>query len=197
MLALLSGACGRPEPVANEATAQPEDVAINSAVTSNDAAPVATEGPSGDPIAYTSLKPADCKLIEQNVEEGGYSRHRCSGIAGYLLETSESDLRQGLTIIAPGGRRSDIDLSARLAKGAFNALGPAAEWRGKDGDAPKALIVRLNVGRPEGGPDTSNLVVVRLGDPVCISSVVPPISQQNEIARRQADAGAPTCLVER
>ena len=80
MLALLSGACGRPEPVANEATAQPEDVAINSAVTSNDAAPVATEGPSGDPIAYTSLKPADCKLIEQNVEEGGYSRHRCSGM---------------------------------------------------------------------------------------------------------------------
>ena len=24
-----------------------------------------------EPIAYTSLKPADCKLLEQNVEEGG------------------------------------------------------------------------------------------------------------------------------
>ena len=196
--AVALGACSdpNPAPVENENRVSPGAVTVNGAAVDNAVTPRVARPDIREPIGYTSLKPADCKLLEQNLDEGGYSRHLCRGVAGYRVETSESDLRQGLTIIAPGGRRSDIDLSARVANGAFNALGPTAEWRGKDRDAPRALIVRLNVAKPEGGPDTSNLVVIRLGDPTCISSVVPPGPQQNDLARKQADAETPACLVE-
>lgn len=191
----VAGACSGPAPVTNDPEVGTE---MPISTTNFAAAPEPLREPKQPsdekPIAYTSLKSADCKLLDQNVDEGGYSRHRCPGIRGYAIETSESDLRQGLTVIAPGGRRTEIDLSARVANGAFNALGPTAEWRGKNREAPSALIVRLNVTKPEQAPDTSNLVVVRLGDPTCISSVVPPGPRQNEIARRQAEAEAPACL---
>ena len=190
------GACSDPERAAveNVSSKPPNAVVVRNASSGNEVTSQSAGTASLEPIAYTSLKPADCKLLEQNVDEGGYSRHLCRGIAGYAIETSESDLRQGLTVIAPGGRRTEIDLSARVANGAFNALGPTAEWRGKNREAPSALIVRLNVTKPEQAPDTSNLVVVRLGDPTCISSVVPPGPRQNEMARRQAEAEPPACL---
>ena len=153
--------------------------------------------PSGrEPIGYTSLKPENCRLLEQNVEEGPYSRHRCDGIAGFALETSESDLRQDIVVIAPDGKRSELGLSSLVAKGAFNALGPTAEWRGKDKGAPTALIVRLGVanGAEPDRPDTSNLLVVKLAAPVCVVAVVPPGPGQNDAARDKADKLPAACL---
>jgi hypothetical protein len=82
-----------------------------------------------------------------------------------------------------------------VANGAFNALGPAAEWRGSDPKAPSALIVRLNIAKPEPNkPDTSNLVVIRLGSPTCITAVISPGPRQNEAARDAADGPAHDCL---
>ena len=197
LLAFALAGCDRAEPTRNETSTQQrvEANATGSPATSNAVGSSPAKPPSREPIAYTSLKPADCKLLEQNVDEGGYSRHRCKGIGSYSIETSESDLREGLTVVAPGGGKTEIDLSRRVANGAFSALGPAAEWRGADRNAPSALIVRLNVAKPEPNPrDTSNLVVIRLGSPTCITAVVPPGPDQNDIARDAADDLSLDCL---
>jgi hypothetical protein len=145
---------------------------------------------------YTSLDPASCEVLEENAEEGGYWRRRCAGAAGYALETSDSDLRQDITIITPDGRRSALDLSSLVAKGAFNSLGKTAEWRGGGPRDPRALIVRLNVAAdPEGKrPTISNLVVARLDKPSCVVAVIPRGPRQNEKARAVADGKLPKCI---
>jgi hypothetical protein len=144
---------------------------------------------------YTSLEPASCELLEENAQEGGYWRRRCSGSAGYALETSESDLRQDIVVIAPDGRRSELNLSSRVAKGAFNSLGKLAEWRGPAPGQPRALIVRLGVAadRAARRPDVSNLVVARLDAPSCVVAVVPRGPRQNEKARAIADGKLSEC----
>ena len=148
-----------------------------------------------DPGRYSSIDPSECRLLEQNVEEGGYSRHLCGGQAGYAVEISDSDLRQDIVIIAADGRRSDLNLSSLVAKGAFNSLGKTAEWRGGEAQ-PRAIIVRLDVARgPEPTrPDISNLVVARLASPACVVAVVAPGPNQNLEARRIADSDFPPCL---
>ena len=180
--------CGcRAQQAAKEPAPQPAD-----AGTANGAAP-AEVGPSSQ---FTSLEPKSCRMIEQNLDEGPYSRELCTGAGGYKLEVSESDLRQDIVLIAPGGVKSELGLSKIVAKGAFNSLGKTAEWRGADQARPTALIVRLNVARGPNGdePDVSRLVVARLQAPACIVAVVPPVSGQNEQARKIADGKLPACL---
>ncbi|MEO8175692.1 MAG: hypothetical protein ABI626_03440 [Sphingomicrobium sp.] len=159
-----------------------------------------TAGEAGTPPSrlpessrYTSVDPGSCKLLEQNVEEGGYWRRRCAGPAGFALETSESDLRQDIVIIAPDGRRSQLKLSSLVAKGAFNSLGKVAEWRGLKPDSPHALIVRLSVAAGSARPDRSDLVVVRLAPPACVVAVVEQGPDQNQKARAIADSDRPAC----
>lgn len=192
--AALVGACDA-EPIEQNSTAvvaleEPRQPAAN--VTARTTAP---EPKPADAGRYSSIDPASCRLIEQNVDEGGYSRHLCKGLAGYKLEISESDLRQDIAIIAPDGARSELQLSSIVAKGAFNSLGKVAEWRG-NAVKPSALVVRLNVARATEGaqPDISNLVVARLAGPACILAVVPPGPDQNAAARRIADGVPSRCI---
>ena len=144
---------------------------------------------------YTSLEPSACRLIERNTEGGGYSRSACAGVSGYRVEVVESDLRQDVVVIAPDGRRSELQLSSIVAKGAFNAVGKTAEWRGPAA-SPAALIVRFNVtpGAEPSRPDISNLVVARLAPPACVVAVVPAGPDQNATARRIADGHLPDCI---
>ena len=145
---------------------------------------------------FTSIDPPSCKLLEENIEEGGWSRRLCDGLAGYKLELTDSDLRQDIIVIPAKGQRSELGLTEIVAKGAFNALGKTAEWRGTDLMAPDVLIVRLGVAAdPEGRkPDVSNLIVARLNPSACIVGVVPPGPGQNERARAIADGKLPACL---
>jgi hypothetical protein len=145
---------------------------------------------------FTSIDPAKCKLLEENIEEGGWSRRLCDGQAGYKLELTDSDLRQDIIVIPAKGQRSELGLTDIVANGAFNALGKIAEWRGPDPSSPDALIVRLGVAAdPEGRkPDVSNLIVARLKPSACIVGVVPPGAGQNERARAIADGKLPECL---
>ena len=190
-LALL-GACDAEVPNGSTAATQLSPPRPAAKATDREAAPEAARPDAG---RYTSIDPASCRLLEQNIEEGGYSRHACNGLGGYKLEISESDLRQDVVVIAPDGRRSELELSSIVAKGAFNSLGKTAEWRAA-ADRPTALIVRLNVARgPEPTrPDVSNLVVARLAGPACIVAVVPPGTDQNAAARRIADSGQSRCV---
>lgn len=145
---------------------------------------------------FTSIDPEKCRLLEQNIEEGGWSRRLCEGLAGYKLELTDSDLRQDIIVIPSKGQRSELGLTEIVAKGAFNALGKTAEWRGADLAAPDVLILRLGVAAdPEGRkPDVSNLIVARLKPLACIVAIVPPGAGQNERARAIADGKLPACL---
>jgi hypothetical protein len=151
---------------------------------------------AGNRSQFTSIETDNCRLLEENLEEGGWWRRLCEGSAGYKLELSDSDLRQDIVVIGPDGRRDELGLSDIVANGAFNSLGKTAEWRGADPGKPKGLIVRLNVASgPDGNrPDISRLVVARLKAPACIVAVVPPGPGQNERARAIADGELPPCL---
>ena len=144
---------------------------------------------------YTPLDPASCELLEENMEARHW-RRRCAGFAGYALESSESHMRQDLAMVAPNGRRSELNLTRLVASGAFNRLGKTAEWRGLAGGQPRALIVRLNVAPDSDarGPEVSNLLVVRLEPPTCIVAVVRRGPHQNERARAVADGKLPACV---
>ena len=189
-------ACGSPE-----GDGSPERGATTAPVA--DPSPTPAPAPAAapavaepDPGRYSSLDPAHCRLVAENREEGSYARHACPGLGGYRLERSESDLRHDLVVIAPDGRRSELQLSALVARGAFNDLGDTAEWRGQ-GDDPRTLIVRLDVapGPEPTRPDISNLVVARLAAPACVVAVVPPGEGQNARARQIADADPlPDCI---
>ena len=145
---------------------------------------------------FTKLDMAQCRIVEENKEEGPYWLRRCSGHAGWQLDWSESDLRQGLTLISPGGQQTELRLSDRVAKGAFNSLGTTVEWRGADAAKPEALIVRMNVasGAEPTRPDISRLAVVRLTGTPCLAAVIQPGPGQNEKARGIADGAMADCV---
>lgn len=185
--------CQAEQPVRNETPGAANRNEIRQAPTENvvDAAGVADRRSQ-----FTSIDPDKCKLLEENVEEGGWSRRLCDGLARYKLELTDSDLRQDIIVIPPNGQRKELGLTEIVANGAFNALGKTAEWRGANLADPDTLIVRLGVAAdPEGKkPDVSNLVVVRLKPAACIVAVVPPGAGQNEKAQAVADGELPECL---
>ena len=146
--------------------------------------------------AFTELSESRCRLIKENKDEGPYWLRRCPGHAGWQLEWSESDLRQGLSLIAADGKESELRLSDLVARGAFNSIGKTIEWRGKSAVAPEAMIVRMSVanGVEPRLSDISRLAVVRLTGTPCLVVVVEPGAGQNERARRIADGAMNKCL---
>lgn len=146
--------------------------------------------------AFTKLDDASCKLVEENKEEGPYWLRRCKGLAGWYLDWSESDLRQGLDVIAPNGRTTELELSSRVANGAFNHLGSTIEWRGRENAKPEAMIVRMSVasGAEPEKPDVSKLAVIRLVGTPCLVAIVEPGPGQNQKAREVADGSMSTCI---
>ena len=147
---------------------------------------------------FTELDSAKCRVVEENKEEGPYWLRRCPGHAGWKLDWSESDLRQGLSLISPGRRETELRLSDLVANGAFNSLGKTVEWRGPSGAGPDAMIVRTNVanGAEPERPDISRLAVVRLIETPCLVAVVDPGPDQNEKARSIADGSMSSCVDE-
>lgn len=144
---------------------------------------------------FTPLDEASCKLIEENRDEGSYWRRQCPGAAGYSVEWTESDLRQGLEILKDG-RRTDLQLSGIAAKGAFNHLGPRIEWRGNNGSLPDRMAVRVLVadGAEPAKPDKSLLAVVTLAPSPCVIAVVQSGQGQSDEARHISDGPAQPCL---
>lgn len=190
-LALLLAGCG-PAAEDTNAVAEPKIGAVTYVVP-NRADP---EPASIRRSAFTALDLDRCPVIEENKEEGPYWRRRCSAPGNWRVEWSESDLRQGLTLISSDGRETDLRLSDLVAKGAFNSLGDTIEWRGDSPAEPEALIVRMNVahGVEPGHPDISRLVVVRLTGTPCLIAIIEPGDRQNERARRIADGAMRKCL---
>jgi hypothetical protein len=161
----------------------------------DESAPVAepAEEPAGETgrlSRYTRLD--DFTLTRSAPEEAGFFEHECPGEGGFRLRHSESDLRENITVLAPGGGEHSLALPA-LANGAFSSTGETAEWRGDaraDDFVPSALILRQSVVEyPDPAvPEVSYLVVVRLTPSPCVVARVPPGPDQNRLARGLADA---------
>ena len=172
----------------------------------NEVSPTVRTGPQSQPSGssgnadrtsfYTKVDEATCRLIDENREEGPYWLRRCTGRGGWTIEWGESDLRQGLVLISTDGREADLELSDRVANGAFNILGPVIEWRGPKGGPADALIVRMDVtdnADPE-RPPKSRLAVARLKPSPCVVAIIDPAPSQNEKARVLADGALPECI---
>lgn len=139
-----------------------------------------------------------CRMIERNEEEGGWSVQACPGLAGYRLRVTEGDLRQNVVVELPrsGARRASersLALAEATGSGGFSSIGASVEWRGiGTGRAfrPDALILRYVVVEDPERPNapTSYLVTVSLANRrPCVTAKVPPGPGQNERARAIAD----------
>ena len=59
---------------------------------------------------YTSLDTKNCRTLESDTSGAGYYKGQCPGVAGYKLLVEEGDLRQNVTVVAPGGRKHSLEL---------------------------------------------------------------------------------------
>ncbi len=137
--------------------------------------------------AYTSLEDNKCRTIESVVNEGGWYRGLCAGVAGYRLELTEGDLRQSITVISPAKKKYELNFGS--ITGAFSSVGAKAEWRVK-GKTPVALIVRFDASEnPEDATKTTSYLIVSkiTKTQACVTDVVKPMANQNAEAQRLAD----------
>ncbi len=195
--------CGDVSPGQDEAKMKGSTPSAGSALsgdTSNSSNVARPGGPSSqDDSVYTDLSAEKCKTIEVNENEE-WSVQKCDGAFGYSLEVAEGDLRQTITVIAPNGKRHDLDLWS-VVSGGFSAVGEKAEWRFRtEGGSrvPFALIVRFNVSEDPENPEkaTSYLTVSKITDgEICVTDVVKPVANANVKARElAAGAGERPCL---
>ena len=139
--------------------------------------------------AYRHTSLAGCEVVREEHEEMPFVETLCPGPAGWALRVTDSDARQNLVVVAPGGREASLELS-RIGGGGFSSLGETAEWRGPAGPdfAPDSLIVRYRVAEsPPPEPETAYLLAVDLAPRPCVVSRVAPGPAQNEVARARAD----------
>lgn len=135
---------------------------------------------------YSGLTIKDCKASRAPVEDGYIGI--CPGMAGYMLELVEGDLRQTVNVIAPDKKKYELELWSNVSNG-FSSLGAKAEWR-MQGKTPVALIMRFNASEnsEDSSKITSYLVVVKIAKTdVCIVDILKPSKTQNIDARRLAD----------
>ena len=144
---------------------------------------------------YTDLTSEKCKTIEVDEEGAGSYRGECTGVGGYKLEVLEGDIRQSINVIAPNGKKSELDFWSNVSS-AFSSVGEKAEWRvnrkGKNVN-PFALIVRYNTNEDPENPEklTSRLIVIKImQDSACITDIVEPMKDGNAKARELADISA-------
>lgn len=157
--------------------------------TTTAATPANAEKPA--PI-YTDITEKGCKTTDKNEEEE-WMTQICEGVGGYKLEVFEGDLRSSINVVAPNGKKSELEF--QQVSGAFSTLGEKAEWRieKKDGkDVPTALIVRFNASKAENETKSDSYLIVSKISPAksCITDVVKPSATANEEARKLAENAA-------
>lgn len=143
---------------------------------------------------YVDFGDKNCKELKNDYQDGILYVGECRGVGGYKLIFYEGDHHQFLDLVAPNGKKIDLDLMETPAP---SYLGKVAEWRvRKMGEKiiPIALIVRKNVtvSLDDNAPPESSLLVIKINkDTACLIGKIPPIGMdQNEKARILADASA-------
>ena len=130
---------------------------------------------------YTPLVLERCTIVEEILEEEGFTRWRCPGHAAIPL------------FVSSGEGRFDID--AGLDSGRFeffhtlNRPAPRLEWRMR-GSVPIAIVYRLLLDPFESAPRSVLIVktIGRAGRPGClIAAVDGTLPDANALARAAAD----------
>lgn len=142
---------------------------------------------TSDDSHYTSLEGSSCTPNEHLPEQPELTRRRCSAVGGYEVEVVNGSSGDRLAIVAPNGRRSELDLTRAVPHG---TLGKLAEWRGETSGDPRAVIVRVALARK---PAVSSLVVAKLQPDACVVAVIARGPRQNERARAVADRANLRC----
>lgn len=143
---------------------------------------------------YTDISGSRCRTISVH-RESGATVQSCPGVAGYKLQVEDDDARMSISVVAPGGKKSELSYW-QVITSAFSSLGNKAEWRvtsvrGKT--TPVALIVRVNASEDPSNPQrtTSYLAVAKItAAKTCVTDKIGPSATANEEARRAADTAA-------
>lgn len=159
----------------------------------------AIPSPVGIPPArvsrFTSLKSSNCKVLEEERDEGPFILLGCPGAGDYGLLLAASDGRENLMLESPGrtgkGQAASLDLS-RGGSGGFSRVGETAEWRGPAAEVfkPDSLIVRFHVVETPDKPskETAYLLAFALRDGrPCLIAKLAPGAGQSDAARRAVD----------
>jgi len=137
---------------------------------------------------YTDLSAKKCKTLKED-DQG--SEQECKGTAGYKLLVLEGDIRQTVTVVTPKGKEFPLELWTVVSP-AFSSVGEKAEWRMKN-KKPVALIIRFNASEnsEDSSKITSYLSVAKItANEICVTDVIKPGANQNELARKAADTAA-------
>ena len=136
---------------------------------------------------YTRLSGPQCRTDELR-DELGSTVTTCAGADAYRLVVTDSDARQHLALVRGDGEPRSLELGMHFG-GGFNDLGDTVEWWPQGDAAPTALISRFNAYEHPEQPDrtTSYLAVVKLGERPCLTEVIPPAANQNQLARDAAE----------
>jgi hypothetical protein len=143
---------------------------------------------------YSDISAKACKTISVD-KESESSVQRCPGLAGYHLLVEDGDLRSSITVVAPNGKKHELNYWSVVTR-AFSSLGQKAEWRvvKKQGKViPIALIVRVNSSEDGETPNAiiSYLAVAKITpQAICVTDKIKPGTTQNAEARRAADSSA-------
>jgi len=159
-----------------------------------DAVPVDKNAPSGFESVYTDLAENKCTNLDSNEDEA-WSVQSCPGFGGYGLIGKEGDLRQTIDVVAPDKTEHELELWSVVSSG-FSMVGDKAEWRfrkvnGKN--EPFALIIRYKVSEnPEDANEVTSYLTVSKLTPteICVTDIVKPVANANQIARDLADRSA-------
>lgn len=152
--------------------------------------------------SYTSISEKDCKttkVYEHNIS----GNVTCEPFEQFGVEINDRDVRMDISIFHHG-----IAYPQRYASAVsplFSTLGQNIEWRHAKNEsyAPYAFIARFNESIEDeytssGFKERSNLVVSKIDQySICVVGVIPPIKNQNVLARELADkAKTMPCLLE-
>jgi len=163
------------------------NIAIHKIIIISSVIGVSTLCAGGYESTYTSIKENQCHTIST---DGLGSTQECNSFANINVQVIDSDLRQSITLLREGDLyplNFFIKVSSR-----WSLLGDKIEWRYKKSDTghPIALIVRFNVSEDLNNPDkmTSYLVVSKITpDNICVVGKIPPLTNQNQLARNMAE----------
>lgn len=145
---------------------------------------------------YTNLTVKSCKKLKSDANDGIFYSGECRGAGGYKLKVYQTEHHQSLSLIAPTGVESDLDLIENISL-APSSLAGKAEWRVhrvRQKIKPLALVVRVKVfDFPNNREKFKSYLVIAKITPemACVTDVVEPaVSDQNVKARELADASA-------
>jgi hypothetical protein len=125
---------------------------------------------------------------------------RCEGPGGWAIQVSHAGGRAVLTLVGPGGEHP-VDVAAATGHAGESRIGDRAEWWTEGSgrrNTPVALVVTHVAVRPDGPRNSAgerlDLLVVKLGDEVCITDRVPAAPGARAEARILArDAASRPC----